>query len=157
MTPAPSGTRKTVTVYTDGGCIGNPGPGGWAAILKYGSHRRELSGNCPDTTNNRMELQAAIAALSALKEPCQVNVFTDSKYLRDGISQWLPSWKKRGWITSTKQPVKNADLWRTLDEASAPHSVSWHWVRGHNGNPENERCDELAAAAMARLPTNRTR
>ena len=140
---------KEVTVYTDGGCLGNPGPGGWAAVLVYGERRREISGGAPATTNNRMELQAAIEALTSLKEPCRVQLFTDSQYVREGISQWLAGWKRRGWITSAKKPVKNADLWRRLDEAAHRHQVIWKWLKGHAGHEHNERCDVLAGVQMA--------
>ena len=138
-----------VEIFTDGACSGNPGPGGWAAILRYGEAEREISGAEPATTNNRMELFAAIAALEALKRPCHVNLYTDSQYLRDGITRWLPLWKARGWRTADKKPVKNIDLWQRLDAAAAPHRVEWHWVRGHAGHPENDRADALARAAIA--------
>jgi ribonuclease HI len=142
---------KTITIHTDGGCEGNPGPGGWAALLQHGPHVKELSGSDPATTNNRMELTAAIAALHALKEPCIVNLYTDSEYLREGITSWVASWKARGWRTATRQPVKNVDLWRQLDEVCAKHRIKWHWLKGHAGHKENERCDELAGAEMAKL------
>lgn len=147
---------KTVQIYTDGGCEGNPGPGGWAAVLEGNGHRKELSGAAPATTNNRMELQAAIEALRALKEPCVVELFTDSEYVRQGITAWLPAWKVRGWRTTDKKPVKNADLWRALDEAARRHRITWHWVRGHTGHPQNELCDRLAAAAVRRLRQTHT-
>ena len=140
-----------VVIYSDGACHGNPGPGGWAAVLACGAKTRELSGGVPATTNNRMELQAAIAALSALKEPCAVEFHTDSNYLRDGITKWLRGWKRNGWRTSTRQPVKNEDLWRQLDVAVAAHKISWHWVKGHAGDAGNERCDALATAAIAQV------
>ncbi len=140
---------KQVVIHTDGGCKGNPGPGGWAAVLRYGEHVREISGGAPATTNNRMELQAAIEALRALKRPCQVEFFTDSEYLRQGISKWLPVWRRRGWRTSGKKPVKNDDLWRALDQAAAPHRIAWKWLKGHAGHTDNERCDQLAAGAIA--------
>lgn len=139
---------KEVDIYTDGACSGNPGPGGWAAILRYGEHERELSGGEAETTNNRMELMAAIEGLKALREPCRVRVHTDSSYLRDGISGWIHNWKRNGWRTSAGKPVKNAELWQALEEASARHEVSWHWIRGHAGHPENERADALARAAL---------
>lgn len=142
---------KKVVIHTDGGCHGNPGPGGWAAVLTYGRHVRELSGGAPATTNNRMELQAAIEALSILKESCAVELHTDSQYLRQGITQWIAGWRRNGWRTSTKQPVKNADLWRALDAACAPHHIQWCWVKGHAGNVGNERCDELAGVAIAHI------
>ncbi|WP_028233823.1 ribonuclease HI, partial [Pseudochrobactrum sp. AO18b] len=135
---------KTITAYTDGACSGNPGPGGWGAILEYNGHRRELNGGERDTTNNRMELMAAISALQALKEPCQVDLYTDSVYVRDGISKWIEGWKRNGWKTAAKAPVKNAELWQELDAARKNHKVTWHWVKGHAGHPENERADELA-------------
>ena len=138
---------KEVTLYTDGFCEPNPGHGGWAAILLFSSARKELSGAEPDTTNNRMELTAAIKGLEALKEPCVVNLYTDSQYLRQGVTEWLPAWKDRGWRTSDKKPVKNQDLWQELDRLIATHSVTWHWVKGHAGDPMNERCDFLAGEA----------
>ena len=138
----------TVTIYTDGACSGNPGPGGWGAVLLYGGHRRELSGASAETTNNRMELTAAIRALEALTRPSAVGLYTDSTYVRDGITRWLPAWKARGWRTAAKAPVKNRDLWEALDALAARHDVSWHWVRGHAGNTENERADTLARTAL---------
>jgi ribonuclease HI len=133
-----------VEIYTDGACSGNPGPGGWGVILRAGAHEREIYGGEPQTTNNRMEMMAAISALEALKRPCRVQLYTDSTYVRDGITKWITNWKKNGWRTAGRKPVKNADLWRRLEEALAPHEVHWHWVRGHAGHPENERADELA-------------
>ena len=133
-----------VEIYTDGACSGNPGPGGWGAVLRFGAVEKELSGGEPATTNNRMELMAAIAGLEALKRPCRVRLYTDSMYLRDGITRWLPAWKARGWRTADKKPVKNVDLWKRLDELAAQHDVEWQWVRGHAGHPENERADRLA-------------
>jgi ribonuclease HI len=145
---------KRVIVHTDGACQNNPGPGGWAAILRYGKHVRELSGSAAATTNNRMELQAALAALRALKEPCAVEIFTDSKYLRDGISRWLPRWKTNGWRTVERAPVKNQDLWQQLDELCARHSVTWRWLKAHAGHRDNERCDELARGKIkSSIPT----
>lgn len=138
--------KKTV-VHTDGACLGNPGPGGWAAILEYGVTKKEFVGGDLATTNNRMELQAAIQALSRLTEPCEVELFTDSEYLRDGITKWIHVWKTRCW----KKRIKNKDLWQALDAAAARHKVTWHWVRGHSGNPGNERCDRLAMAEAERL------
>ena len=138
---------KTVEIFTDGSCSGNPGPGGWGAILRYNSAERELSGYSPDTTNNRMELTAVIEALRALKEPCRVAIHTDSQYLKNGITQWIHKWKRNGWKTAGKEPVKNQDLWEALDLASQRHSIEWRWVRGHVGHPENERCDQLARNA----------
>ena len=140
---------KAVEIFTDGACSGNPGPGGWGAVLRYNGSVRELSGGEPITTNNRMELTAAISALNALKEPCLVDLHTDSEYVRNGIRSWIDGWKRNGWMTSAKKPVKNAELWQALDEARRRHEVVWHWVKGHSGHPENERADELARAAMA--------
>ena len=133
-----------VDVYSDGACKGNPGPGGWGALLLYGGREKEIFGGESLTTNNRMELTAVIEALSLLKRPCQVIVHTDSQYVRLGITEWLPVWQRRGWKTSANKPVKNADLWQRLSDAAAPHEVQWRWVRGHAGNPGNERADELA-------------
>jgi ribonuclease HI len=138
-----------VEIFTDGACRGNPGPGGWAAILRYRGVEKELSGYEADTTNNRMEMTAAIAGLEALKRPCRVRLYSDSQYLRDGITKWIHGWKQRGWRTADKQPVKNVDLWQRLDAAAARHLVTWEWVRGHAGHPENERADALARAAIA--------
>ena len=142
---------KLVEVFTDGACSGNPGPGGWGAILRYDGLDKELSGGAKATTNNRMEMTAAIAALKALRRPCRVALTTDSTYLRDGVMKWLANWKRRGWKTADGKPVKNKDLWQQLEAAMAPHEVEWNWVRGHSGHPENERADELARAAIARL------
>ncbi len=139
-----------IEIFTDGACSGNPGPGGWAAILRAGSHEKEISGGEALTTNNRMEMQAAISALAALRQPSQVVLYTDSRYLLDGITQWLPRWKARGWKTSDNKPVKNEDLWRALDTQSQRHRVEWRWVRGHNDHVENERADALARAAIPR-------
>jgi ribonuclease HI len=133
-----------VEIYTDGACKGNPGPGGWGALLIYKGAEKELWGGEPNTTNNRMELMAAICALIALTRPCQVRLITDSQYVMKGIQEWMPNWKKRGWKTSTKEPVKNADLWQALDEQVNRHQVTWQWVRGHTGHPGNERADQLA-------------
>lgn len=137
-----------VTIYTDGACSGNPGPGGWGALLLYGEHERELYGGEVETTNNRMELQAAIEALNALKRSCEIDLYTDSQYVKGGITGWIHGWKKNGWKTSNKKPVKNAELWQALDEALRPHQVSWHWVKGHAGHEGNERADELARRGM---------
>lgn len=142
---------KRVEIFTDGACSGNPGPGGWGAILRYGAHEKELSGGEENTTNNRMELQAAIEALNALKSPCEVELYTDSTYVKDGITKWLFSWKAKGWKTAAKKPVKNAELWQALDEAQSRHKVSWHWVKGHAGHIENERADELARSFIVKL------
>jgi ribonuclease HI len=139
---------ERVEIHTDGACSGNPGPGGWGAVLRWGGQMRELSGFEPETTNNRMELHAAIAALEALKRPRTVELFTDSNYLRQGITTWLPAWKARGWRTADKRPVKNQDLWQRLESALTPHRIAWRWVRGHSGNPDNERADRLAREAI---------
>lgn len=140
-----------VEIWTDGACSGNPGPGGWGAILRYGGQERELSGAEPETTNNRMELQAAIAALEALTRPCRVVLTTDSQYVRGGITGWIFGWKKNGWKTADKKPVKNMDLWQALDSAIQRHEIEWKWVKGHAGHAENERADELARAAIAAM------
>jgi ribonuclease HI len=142
-----------VVVHTDGACSGNPGPGGWGAILQWGDHQKELKGGEPHTTNNRMELTAAIMALESLKRPCAVDLHTDSEYLRQGITGWINNWKRNGWKTSDRKPVKNVDLWQRLDAALARHKVNWHWVRGHSGHDLNERADELARAAIAEMRT----
>ncbi|AOZ01338.1 ribonuclease HI [Cupriavidus sp. USMAHM13] len=142
---------QEVTIYSDGACKGNPGPGGWGALLVAGTSEKELFGGERGTTNNRMELTAVIEALRALKRPCRIQVYTDSQYVQKGISEWLPGWKARGWKTSDKKPVKNADLWQSLDVEAARHQVSWHWVRGHNGHPGNERADALANRGVASL------
>ncbi|HVO06450.1 MAG TPA: ribonuclease HI [Burkholderiaceae bacterium] len=134
----------TVVVYTDGACKGNPGPGGWGALLRWGDHEKEMFGGEARTTNNRMELTAVIEALSALKQRCRVAVYTDSEYVKNGITSWIHNWKQRGWRTADKKPVKNVELWQRLDELATAHDVRWHWVRGHNGDPGNERADELA-------------
>lgn len=140
---------QDVEIYTDGACSGNPGPGGWGAILIFGEHCKELCGGETETTNNRMELTAAIEALNALKQPCKVELHTDSNYLRDGITSWISKWKKNGWRTASKKPVKNAELWKRLEAAHQRHDVKWHWVKGHAGHPENERADALARQGMA--------
>lgn len=142
---------KRVTIYTDGGCEGNPGPGGWAAVLFWNGRTKELSGGEPATTNNRMELQAAIGGLTALKESCEIEFYTDSEYLRKGISEWIAGWKARGWKTRGKTPVKNDDLWRALDAARVGHKIEWRWVKGHAGHEHNERCDALAGEAIAKV------
>lgn len=138
-----------VTIFTDGACSGNPGPGGWGALLMYGEHEKELCGGEDETTNNRMELQAAIEALNALKRPCEIDLYTDSQYVKGGITGWIHGWKKNGWKTAAKKPVKNAELWQDLDEALKRHTVQWHWVKGHAGHEGNERADELARRGMA--------
>jgi ribonuclease HI len=143
--------RKLVEIHTDGSSLGNPGPGGWGALLRHGSVERELSGNEPDTTNNRMELLAAISALEALNKPCSVDLHTDSQYVQKGIGEWLPGWIRRGWKTAGGDPVKNKDLWERLQRAASPHDIRWHWVRGHAGDPDNERVDRLARKAAERL------
>jgi ribonuclease HI len=142
-------TPSPVIVHTDGACSGNPGPGGWGAILEYNGKRKELSGGEAATTNNRMELMGAISALEALKKPCAVEMHVDSTYVKDGITKWIHSWKKNGWKTADKKPVKNAELWQRLDAALGTHKVSWHWVKGHAGHDENERADELSRQGMA--------
>jgi len=139
--------KKEVVVYTDGSCLGNPGPGGYGVVLRYGQHERELAQGYTCTTNNRMELLAAAVALEALKQPCSVDLWTDSQYVRQGITQWLHGWKQKNWQTSNRKPVKNKDLWQRLDAAQQRHDVRWHWVKGHSGHPENERCDQLARSA----------
>jgi ribonuclease HI len=139
----------TVEVHTDGACSGNPGPGGWGAVLRWRGQQRELSGFEPQTTNNRMELQAAIGALEAFKRPMTILLHTDSSYLRNGITTWLPAWKARGWRTADKKPVKNQDLWQALEAALGDHRIEWRWVKGHSGNPDNERADQLAREAIA--------
>jgi len=140
-----------VTIFTDGACSGNPGPGGWGAILISGAHEREICGGEPATTNNRMELMAAIQALETLKRPCKVELHTDSQYVRKGITEWIGGWKARGWRTADKKPVKNEDLWKRLDAARARHTVDWRWVKGHNGNELNERADGLANQGMREM------
>lgn len=137
-----------IEVFTDGACQGNPGPGGWGAILRYRSHEKEISGYVPETTNNRMELQAAIEALKLIKRSLPVDLYTDSEYLRKGMTEWLPGWKRNNWRTAAKQPVKNQDLWEQLDTLATTHKITWHWVRGHNDHPENERADKLATGAI---------
>ncbi len=146
--PNPTGR---VVIHTDGACSGNPGPGGWGAILQWGGHTRELNGGEPHTTNNRMELMGAIMALETLKRPVEVELHTDSQYLRQGIMTWIHGWKRNGWKTADRKPVKNADLWQRLDAAASRHTVRWHWVRGHAGHDLNERADELARAAIAEI------
>ena len=142
---------QQVEIYTDGACSGNPGPGGWAALLRAAGHERELTGAEPHTTNNRMEMIAALRALEALKRPCLVVLHTDSKYLQQGMNGWLEKWKRNGWRTASKKPVRNEDLWRELDAACIRHQVEWRWVRGHAGHPDNERADQLAREAMTAM------
>jgi ribonuclease HI len=144
-------SEPRVIIHTDGACSGNPGPGGWGAILAFGEHERELKGGEPHTTNNRMELMAAISALEALKRRCTVDLYTDSEYLRGGITGWINGWKKNGWRTADKKPVKNVDLWQRLETARAAHEVRWHWLRGHAGHAKNERADALAREAIAEI------
>ena len=145
---------KDVEIFTDGACRGNPGPGGWGALLRYGNLEKKLYGGAVDTTNNRMELTAAIEALSALKKPCRVVLTTDSEYVRQGITTWLSNWKQKGWKTSAKKPVKNIDLWQQLDQQVARHEVQWHWVKGHSGHRENEIADQLANLGIDELLSN---
>ncbi len=142
---------KLIEIHTDGACLGNPGPGGWAALLRFNGTDRELAGGAAQTTNNRMELMGAIAALEALKEPCVVVLHSDSKYVLQGISEWLPGWKRKGWKTAGGSAVKNQDLWERLDAAAAPHRMQWQWVKGHAGHPDNERVDALARAEAERF------
>ncbi|MFC6023500.1 ribonuclease HI [Plantactinospora solaniradicis] len=146
---------QTVDIYTDGACSGNPGPGGWGAVLRYGDREREIcGGEAGETTNNRMELMAAIRALESLTRAVSVRMHTDSTYVRDGITKWLPNWKRNGWLTAAKQPVKNADLWQRLEAAASRHEVRWHWVKGHAGHPENERADRLAFRGLQEAAAN---
>lgn len=140
--------KKHVEIFTDGACSGNPGPGGWGAVLRYGEVEKEISGGERDTTNNRMEMMAIIEALRSLKKPCVAKITTDSKYVIQGMTEWLPGWKARGWKTADKKPVKNVDLWQALEEEAERHELHWHWVKGHDGHPENERADQLAVAAI---------
>lgn len=149
-------TTETVDIYTDGACSGNPGPGGWGALLRMGGHEKELFGGEADTTNNRMELTAVIRALEALKRPVHVRVHTDSQYVQKGISEWIHGWKKRGWRTADRQPVKNAALWRELDDLAARHRIEWHWVKGHAGHADNERADALARRGMEAMRGRKT-
>lgn len=145
-----SADLSEVEMFTDGACKGNPGPGGWGVIIRAGAREKELSGGEPLSTNNRMELMAAIEGLNALKRPCRVQLYTDSNYVRDGITKWIHGWRRNGWKTSDRKPVKNAELWQALVEATAPHRVEWHWVKGHSGHPENDRADALACAEALR-------
>jgi len=145
---------RPVMIYTDGACLGNPGPGGWAALLRFGDHEREISGAEPHSTNNRMEMMAVIMALEAVKRPCRICLHSDSRYVIDGVTKWLRPWKARGWKTADRKPVKNVDLWQRMETALAPHRIEWIWVRGHSGHAENERVDELARLAAGQaLPT----
>jgi ribonuclease HI len=142
---------KPVEIFTDGACSGNPGPGGWGALLRFGDVEKELAGGENPTTNNRMELMGAIAALEALNRPSTVVLYTDSIYVKDGFTRWMPGWKRSGWRTADKKPVKNIDLWQRLDLAATPHQIAWHWVKGHSGHPENERVDQLARDAIQKM------
>lgn len=142
---------KNVEIFTDGACKGNPGPGGWGTLLRMGKHEKELSGGEADTTNNRMELMAVIQGLSALIEPCKVDLYSDSKYVIDGITKWVEGWKKSGWKNASKKPVRNSDLWHDLIEVAARHDIEWHWVKGHSGHPENDRVDKLASDEAERI------
>jgi len=146
-----SGVSAETEIYTDGACRGNPGPGGWGVLLRFNGHEKTLSGAEPLTTNNRMELMAAIQGLETLKRPCRVRLTTDSQYVQKGIQEWLPNWKRRGWKTAARKPVKNVDLWQRLDQAVARHQITWEWVRGHSGHPENELADALANQAIDEL------
>jgi len=143
---------ERVEIFSDGACKGNPGPGGWGALLRYGAAEKELWGGELDTTNNRMELMAVIQALEALKRPCEVRITTDSRYVKQGVTSWMPRWKRNGWRTAERKPVKNRDLWERLDEATSRHELQWHWVRGHTGHPENERADRLANRGIPGRP-----
>lgn len=138
---------KQVEIFTDGACKGNPGPGGWGAVIRYGRHEKDISGGEPDTTNNRMEMSAVIEALKLLSEPCQITLYTDSKYVLDGMTKWIAGWQRNGWKNASKQPVRNADLWRDLIDATARHKITWQWVKGHSGHAENDRADKLASDA----------
>ena len=149
--PGQPSAKKIVEIFTDGACSGNPGPGGWGAVLRYGEVEKEMSGGEPATTNNRMEMMAAIMAIEAVKRPCEIHLHTDSEYLRNGIMTWIHSWKARGWKTADKKPVKNVDLWQRLERAIETHDVHWHWVKGHSGHIENERADELARLAIRQM------
>ena len=146
---------NVVEIFTDGACKGNPGPGGWGALLRWGAHEKELCGGEPMTTNNRMELLAVIRALEALTRPADVVIAVDSRYVRDGVEQWMPRWKRNGWMTRDRQPVKNQDLWQQLDAALSAHNVSWRWIKGHSGHPDNERADRLANAGIPRRTAGR--
>jgi ribonuclease HI len=152
MLTAAKDAQHSVEIFTDGACSGNPGPGGWGAVLRYRTVEKELSGRADWTTNNRMELTAVLQALATLKRRCRVVLHTDSRYIKDGVTQWLPRWKRNGWKTTDKQPVKNQDLWEALDQVAQKHQIEWHWVKGHSGHPENERCDQLARNAIGAGP-----
>lgn len=146
---------KHVVIYTDGACRGNPGPGGWGVLLQYGKHEKTLSGAEDETTNNRMELMGAIQGLLAVREKCKIDIYTDSQYVKKGITEWIEDWKLRGWKKADKKPVKNADLWEMLDAAAKKHSVKWHWVKGHSGHPENDRVDQIANEAIDEMMNSR--
>ena len=146
---------KKVTLITDGSCLGNPGPGGWAAILRFNSQTKELSGGEPETTNNRMEMMAVIEGLTILKEPCEISIEIDSQYVKNGVTEWMSGWKRRGWKTAAKKPVKNQDLWQKIDAALAQHTVNWKWVKGHADHDDNNRCDELARGAAEAVQSGR--
>jgi ribonuclease HI len=150
MNQADEPRLKRIDIFTDGACKGNPGPGGWGAILRMGGHEKEMSGGEADTTNNRMEMTAVIRALNALTEPCAITLHTDSRYVIDGMTKWVEGWKRKGWVNASKQPVRNQDLWHDLIEAALPHQMAWQWVKGHDGHPENERADQLASDAAVR-------
>ena len=154
MSETPPAEQKKIEIYTDGACSGNPGPGGWGAVLRFQGKEKEISGGNRSTTNNQMELQAAIEALKALKESCVVDLYTDSQYLRQGITLWIHNWKKNGWKTADKKPVKNQEHWVELDGLVKKHTINWHWLKGHAGHPENERCDELARNEIDRLKSS---
>ena len=147
---------QIVNIYTDGACKGNPGPGGWGAYLQFGEHKKDMFGGEMDTTNNRMEVLAAIEALEMLSRPCKVKLTTDSEYLRRGVLEWMQNWKKRGWLTAAKKPVKNKDLWERLDKAVTSHDISWHWVKGHSGHPGNEKADQLANKGVDLVLSNQS-
>ena len=146
---------KKVTLITDGSCLGNPGPGGWAAILRFNSQKKELSGGEPETTNNRMEMTAVIEGLTILKEPCEISIEIDSQYVKNGVTEWMAGWKRRGWKTAAKKPVKNQDLWQKIDAALAQHTVNWKWVKGHADHDDNNRCDELARGSAEAIQSGR--
>lgn len=142
---------KKIEIYTDGSCLGNPGPGGWGAILKFNDSEKVIHGAEKDTTNNRMELKAALEAIKSVKEPCEIDLYTDSNYLRQGITEWMQNWKKNGWKTASRKPVKNVDLWQAIDDVIQSHKIDWHWVKAHNGHTENERVDKIAREAIKEL------
>jgi ribonuclease HI len=151
MSESAAQAMKRIDIFTDGACKGNPGPGGWGAILRMGSHEKEMSGGEAETTNNRMEMTAVIRALKALTEPCAVTIHTDSRYVIDGMTKWIEGWKRKGWVSASKQPVRNQDLWHDLIEAVLHHQIEWQWIKGHDGHPENERADKLASDAAMKI------